>query len=243
MTDKTKDEGPKTAQPDPDKMFRSQVNLQDFARGLAQLPQLGELLRYAGLQDARTMAGVRITSSRLDALRAKAVGDPRAEARAKQAEAHAAHLARVAKREESRARPEESILGPLTKIAGNFRLVGKVLDKSGEPVPNATIEISGENTGVIFKAQTDESGVYDLSVPVGKEKDKADDGEPFRKRVLKEGKILQDGLMGLVKDGTLARRILTVPLGELLDDLAAPIATERPKKPVKTPPRRSPKAK
>ncbi len=216
MTDHSKDDK---------RGFLSDLTPEDFAKGMAQLPKLADMLRLAGLQDGRTMSGVKITSARMQALRAKAIGDPRAEKLAKRAEAHATRLAGAMQREEARVRPDESVLGPLMGLAGKFRLVGKVMDKSGAPVPNARVEISGKNTGVMFTAITDENGIYDLKIPVGTTPDKADDGEPIEGKIEKDGAILQAALGGLIKDGGILQKILTMPLMETLGDLAMPIAS------------------
>jgi hypothetical protein len=77
----------------------------------------------------------------------------------------------------------------------------------------------------MFTAMTDENGVYDLKIPVGAEPEKADDGEPMVGKIEKDGATLQTVLGGLIKDGGILQKILTVPLMATLGDLAMPIAS------------------
>ena len=226
------------------KLFKTKLSPMDFARGMSQMPELGAVLRHAGLQDARTMASVRLTSARMEAVRAKAVGDPKAEARAERAKAHAEFLAAAAKREEDRSKPVEAMLGELKALAGQFRLAGKVVDTSGRPVAHATVEIAGAKSGNSFKAETDENGVYDIRVPVGKEKAKADEGEDFLEKVLAEDGKKDTDLKGKIVAGAVKLRNVPLPVTRAFNiDHAAPIATTRPSSKQRLERRRSSKAK
>lgn len=222
-----------------DLRFRTAVSLEDFARGLGRLPELSGMLRYAGMQDARTMAAVRVTSARMEALRARALGDRPAEARALRAEAQATELAQATRAEETRLRPEEAILGPLTALAGRFRLVGKVLDDTGAPVAHATVELLGETSGSRFSVRTDAHGIYDLTIPVtsdapggqkGARPGQATEGEPMTERVIHDGVVLQEAALGTIRAGLLERQILQVPQVTPAPDPAAPIADRKPLK-------------
>ncbi len=48
------------------------------------------------------------------------------------------------------------------------RISGRVTDPSDAVVPNATISAQNENTNVVIKAQTNDSGYYAMQVPAGK---------------------------------------------------------------------------
>lgn len=211
------------------KLFKTELSPMEFANGLSQMPELGAVLRHAGLQDARTMAGVRLTSARIEAVRAKAVGDPRAEARAERSKAHAEFLAAAAKREEERSRPVEAMLGQLKGVADQFRVVGKVVDQKGRPVPNARVELSGAKSGTAFKVETDDNGIYDLKIPVGKDSGKADEGEDFVEKVLAKDAKLDGDVKGRITAGAVKLHNVTLPLKKTMNvDLAAPIAKTRP---------------
>jgi hypothetical protein len=226
-----------------DDLYHSDVKLADFAKTLAEMPKLSGLMRAAGLRDARTMASVRLTSARVSALRAEALGDRRAAAKAHRAEAAAAHMAQAMTKEEGKAMNPVDIMGTVVAMAGEFRLVGKVMDAKGNPVPGAKVEVSGEKTGVIFTAETDKNGTYVLGVPVGAGKDMADEGETLSQSVLLDGKRLLAELAGRVKEGSIMHRILNVPLKDSLMDLAAPIAVKRQRPAEKPSPAKSAKGK
>lgn len=217
--DKTKPTGAKNLR----EFFATDMKVEDFAASLSKVPQVAALMRIAGLQDSQAFAGVKMTSSRMDALRAKAVGTKRAKARAERAGKQSARMARVMKAEADAAQPELSVLGPLASMANQFQLFGKVVDKNGAPVPGAKVEVSGANTGVLFSAVTDEKGIYSLKVPVGLSAFEADDGEVLNQEISLEGTVVESGLMAVVKAGEMARKVLTVPLAQQLQDLAAPI--------------------
>jgi hypothetical protein len=170
--------------------FKTDTTPEDFAAGIPGLAKINDLMRSAQLADGAALQRVRAKSADREVIRAKALSDTEAIARAEIRSKSALQMAAALDSERLRVQSEEELLGDVTPAKGTMRILGKVLEAGAKPAAAVDVLLRGEECGALFRTETGERGEFAFDVRVGGDKRSVAEGEPLHYEVRRGKQVL-----------------------------------------------------
>lgn len=176
------------------KSFKADIDAEEFAGTIENLPDIADLTRSAVLADGEKLAAVRAAAAGRAALRAKAVGRVEEAARAEREVTRSKTIGAVLRSERIRVAREEDAVGRPDPGAAEFRVQGKIVTASGKPAGGLTVDLVAEKGDARFSAKTDDAGIFAVDIPVGVGPNEIAEGDDL-------GYVVRSGRSVLAKSG------------------------------------------